>query len=184
MQSGTAISCDLGETVVTADKIESGQDCRKELQTQCGLQGRVVSQLKFNAWDPKNIGEKVCEGCCRVPPPCPAPVEWTKCAVTDTDKTFKIENYTGNDCHLCEEGCKTRCDESKSKVADQICGYLVNDDKTVTGLYCTCCCRENVPCLPPQPPAPPPPPSCPSPPTCPCNTEVNVNVKHNGQCQC
>ncbi|KAI3901169.1 hypothetical protein MKW92_051503 [Papaver armeniacum] len=161
MQTGTAISCELGETFITARS--NCKDCRKDLQTQCGLQGKVVSHLECNAPDPKNTKQKVCEGCCQVPLPCPVqpPAKWSQCPVTDTDKTFKIEHYSGNDCRRCQDGCKTRCDAIGARVGDQICGYLDNG-KTYVGLYCTCCCRKNAPRPPPPPPTPSLPPPTPS----------------------
>ncbi|KAI3866392.1 hypothetical protein MKX03_012575 [Papaver bracteatum] len=129
MQSGTAISCKLGETIVnTATKVPDCDVCRKDLHTKCGLQGRVVTK------------EKLCEGCCQVPLPCPVqpPVKWWgTCAATDINKTFKIERYTGNNCHPCQDGCKTRCDAIGARVGDQICGYLTNG-KTNVGYHCTC----------------------------------------------
>ncbi|KAI3881371.1 hypothetical protein MKX03_000056 [Papaver bracteatum] len=174
MQAGAAISCDLDETVVNTTI--NCKFCRKDLQTQCGLQGKVVSHLECNAPDPKHIDKKVCEGCCQVPLPCPVkpPAEWTQCPVTDTNKTFKIENYSGNDCRRCQDGCKTRCDAIGARVGDEICGYNYYDSRvgrTYTGLYCTCCCRKNAPRPPPPPPTPslpppsPPPPPPPPPPT-------------------
>ncbi|KAI3916417.1 hypothetical protein MKW92_029023 [Papaver armeniacum] len=164
MQSGTAISCDLGEISITAGMSNKCDDCRKDLQTKCGLQGKVVSHVECNAPDPKKPRERVCEGCCQVPLPCPVqpPAKWTQCPVTDTDKTFKIEHYSGNDCQRCKDGCKTRCDSIGAGVGDQICGYLDNG-KTYVGLYCTCCCRKKAP-LPPPTPSPPPPPPSPPPP--------------------
>ncbi|KAI3901174.1 hypothetical protein MKW92_051508 [Papaver armeniacum] len=157
MQSGTAISCDLGETITTA-KVSDGDGCRKELRTNCALQGRVVSQLELNAWDPKKTNEKTCEGCCRVQPGpvAPLPAWWGVCAVTDINKSFTFPNYSGNDCRRCHDGCKPRCDAVGARVGDQICGYFTNG-KTNVGLNCICCCRKQVPYPPPPPPSPPPP---------------------------
>ncbi|KAI3897386.1 hypothetical protein MKX03_016426 [Papaver bracteatum] len=165
MQSGTAIQCDLGETITTA-KVADGDACRKELRTNCGLQGRVVSQLELNAWDPKKTNEKTCEGCCRVQPGpvAPLPAWWGVCAVTDIEKSFNFPNYSGNDCRRCHDGCKPRCDAVGARVGDQICGYFSNG-KTNVGLNCICCCRKQVPYPPPPPPSPPPPSPPPPPPS-------------------
>ncbi|MCL7049620.1 hypothetical protein MKW94_018462 [Papaver nudicaule] len=157
MQTVAAISCDPGETnITTPSTIDS---CRKDLQTECQLQGRVVSKLELNSWPPNNnIKGRICEGCCQVPLPCPQkpPVKWSQCPVTDTDKSFKLPG-SRKDCHLCQDGCKTRCDRLGVRVGDQICGYLLNSDSVFLGLTCICCCRERTPFSPPPPPSMPPP---------------------------
>ncbi|KAI3881369.1 hypothetical protein MKX03_000054 [Papaver bracteatum] len=165
MESGTAITCDLGETIVTG-KESNRADCRSDAQTKCGLQGRVVSHLECNYWDPNHTGDILFEGCCQVPLPCPSqpPVDWKKCPATDTDKTFSIQT-SNRDCRRCQDGCKTKCDAIGARVGDQICGYLTNG-QTKTGLYCVCCCRKKASLPPPLPPSlspPPPPPPSPTP---------------------
>ncbi|KAI3986929.1 hypothetical protein MKX01_014630 [Papaver californicum] len=155
MQLGTAaVSCDVGETNVNAARAYNAWDCRKKLQTNCGLQGRVVSHLEMNAWDPNNTAEKTCEGCCQVPLPCPVqPIQSWRCNV---HPPIRI-----NHCHRCQDGCKTRCDKIGARVGEQICGYRMNG-KAIVGLKCTCCCRKRTP-FPPPPPRPTPAPPRPTP---------------------
>ncbi|KAI3870623.1 hypothetical protein MKW92_023578 [Papaver armeniacum] len=146
-----AISCDPGETNIT---ISSDIDhCRRDLQIACQVQGREVSKLELNAFPPNNrIRDRVCSGCCRVPLPCPPkpPVNWQKCPATDTNKSFRLPG-SKNDCHRCQDGCKTRCDEIGATVGDQICGNLINTNAVFIGLICTCCCRAKTPALTPPP---------------------------------
>ncbi|KAI3954699.1 hypothetical protein MKW98_019830 [Papaver atlanticum] len=140
MQSGEALSCGNGETNTCAVMSRNTcEDCRKELQTNCGLQRKVVSHLECNHWDHKHIKETVCEGCCGVPQPCPLqpPAAMKKCAATDTDRSFSIEN-SPLDCNRCRDDCNTRCGVIPAKVGDQIC-VSIGSGK----LHCTCCCRED-----------------------------------------
>ncbi|MCL7027244.1 hypothetical protein MKW94_028724, partial [Papaver nudicaule] len=133
--------CEPGETnVTTPSDINS---CRMDLQTACGRQGRVVSKLR-DIW----------QGCCQVPLPCPVkpPVKWSQCAATDTDKTFRPTGVK-RDCHICQDGCKKKCDAIGARVGDQFCGF--QGDTVFLGLVCTCCCREKTMIRPPAAPTTP-----------------------------
>ncbi|RZC53355.1 hypothetical protein C5167_012219 [Papaver somniferum] len=166
MQTVAAIFCEPGETNITTPS--NIDNCRKDLQAECQLQGRVVSKLELNSWPPNNnIKGRICEGCCQVPLPCPPqpPVKWTKCAATDTDKSFRRPG-SKKDCHICQDSCESKCDAIGARVGDQICGYLLSSDTVFLGLVCTCCCRARTsfpppppPTLPPVPPPSPPPPN-------------------------
>ncbi|MCL7021996.1 hypothetical protein MKW94_011901 [Papaver nudicaule] len=141
MQIVTAIiSCEPGETnVTTPSDINS---CRMDLQTVCGRQGRVVSKLELNSWPPNNTKQRrICQGCCQVLLPCPVkpPVKWSQCAATNMDKTFRTTGVK-RDCHICQDGCKKRCDAIGARVGDQFCGF--QGDTVFLGLACTCCCWE------------------------------------------
>ncbi|KAI3891698.1 hypothetical protein MKX03_031948 [Papaver bracteatum] len=139
MQSGEALSCGNGETNTSAVMTRNTcQDCRKELQTNCNLQKKVVSHLECNHWDPENIKKTVCEGCCGVPKPCPVqpPAAQRKCGVMDIDRSFIIEDKPLH-CGRCQGRCGHECNNIPANVGDQICGFIGSEK-----IYCTCCCRE------------------------------------------
>ncbi|KAI3925646.1 hypothetical protein MKW98_001500 [Papaver atlanticum] len=159
-----AISCDPIDTSLMTRS--SADNCRKDLQNQCVLQGREASKSEFNAF-PTNQDKNKCEGCCQVPlptspPPPPAPVDWKKCRAGDTDKSFKL-NGGREDCKRCFDSCETKCRGIGIGVraADQVCLWRrTTQTNAFLGLTCTCCCRARI-VLPPTPPlalfGPPPP---------------------------
>ncbi|RZC86518.1 hypothetical protein C5167_030595 [Papaver somniferum] len=153
MQTVAAISCDAGETNITIPSDIT--HCRRDIQIACQLQGRVVSKVELNAFPPKNlIRDRICSGCCQLPLPCPTkpPVNWQTCPDTDINKSFELV-ASKNDCHRCQDGCKTRCDNIGARVVDQICGYR-QTPAAFLGLICTCCCRAKTPAITPLPPPP------------------------------
>ncbi|KAI3871208.1 hypothetical protein MKW98_015108 [Papaver atlanticum] len=136
--AAAALSCDpstevyVGGTKTTfRDTGELCRDCWSNIQTLCTSKERLVSKIEWN----------------RVP--------------FEPDLSFNSPMTNPENCDVCINGCKTRCDTRNGTVFRETCRFL-SDARGRYYYGCNCCCRPTPP--PPPPPSPPPPSPPPSPP--------------------
>ncbi|KAI3839907.1 hypothetical protein MKX03_025172 [Papaver bracteatum] len=151
--AAAALSCDPstevyvgGNKTIFRNTGELCRECWSNIQTLCNSKERPVSKIECN-WVPLGNNQRttICVGCCGAPLPPPLPVITDQCQAGDADQSFNSPMTNPENCGVCINGCKTRCDTRNGTVSKETC---------------RCCCRPT----PPPPPSPPPPSPPPSPP--------------------